>query len=124
MANFSKQFLSQSVNGASIPITLTGILPSISGTLVHTAVAGTASMDEIYLYFSNSAISDGIVITTFGAVTTGNSFYTVVPAQGGRVLSCDGRLLQNSLPVSCLASGANSIASSGISVDGFINRLS
>ena len=51
MATYSKQLLSGSTNGKGIKIANTS-------TTVHTAVAGTSDIDEIWLYAVNSSGSD------------------------------------------------------------------
>jgi hypothetical protein len=51
MATFSKVLLSGSTNGASVLVAAT----STPGTTIHTAVSGTSSLDEIWLYADNSS---------------------------------------------------------------------
>ena len=126
MANFSKQFLSASVNGRGISLgLLTGSNPLVTGTILHTTPAGTTSTDEIFLYAVNNSISDCILITQWGGnpLTSGDAFFTQVPAQNGRVLVADGRILNNGLIVYGLISGVSPLSASGVCVDGFVNRL-
>ena len=49
MATFSRVLLSGGTSGAPIPVAAT----ATPGTLVHTAVAGATSFDEVYLWASN-----------------------------------------------------------------------
>ncbi len=51
MATYSKVLLSGSTNGKGIKI-------ASSSTTVHTAIAGTSSIDEIWLYAVNSSAAD------------------------------------------------------------------
>ena len=54
MATYSKQLLSGSTNGKNIEVAAT----ASAGTTIHTAVAGTSDMDEIWLYACNTDSSD------------------------------------------------------------------
>jgi hypothetical protein len=51
MATFSKELLSGSTNGKAIKVAET----ATAGTTIHTAVSGTASFDEVWLYAHNSS---------------------------------------------------------------------
>lgn len=55
---YSINFLSASLSGEPIPLMATGS----PGTIIHTSIAGSAQMDEIFLYANN----------------TGNQFYPLV----------------------------------------------
>ena len=126
MATFSKQFLSASVNGRGIPLGLiTGSNPLVTGSILHATPAGTASTDEIFLYAVNNSVSDCILITQFGGnpLTSGDAFFTQIPAQNGRVLITDGRILNNGLIVYGLVSGSSPLGASGVCVDGYANRI-
>ena len=46
MATFSRVLLSGGTSGAPIPVAAT----ATPGTLIHTAVAGATSFDEVYLW--------------------------------------------------------------------------
>ena len=46
MATYSKAHFSQSTNGRGILVAAT----STPGTLIHTAVAGTSDIDEVWIY--------------------------------------------------------------------------
>ncbi len=112
---FTKVLLSGSTNGKGIKITQT----ATAGDTIHTAVSGTSSMDEIYLYAYNSHSADVVLTIEFGEATVpdGNIKITI-PFQEGRYCVVDGRLLQNSLVVKAFASVANVIV-----IDGFVNRI-
>jgi hypothetical protein len=117
MANqtFTKNILSGSTNGKGIKIVQT----ATAGTLIHTAVAGTSSMDEIWLYAYNGHTADVVLTIEWGEATVpdGNTVITI-PFKQGRFCIIDGRLLQNSLVVRAFAATANVII-----IDGFVNCI-
>lgn len=116
MATITKNLLSGSVNGKSILVAAT---TSGSATPIHTAVAGTASLDEIYLYAYNDATSSLAVNILWGSTTEPNDVTRLtVSAQSGRTLVMDGRLLNNGLIVKAYATVANVIT-----IDGFCNTI-
>lgn len=110
---YTKQILSGSVNGKQIPVAV-----SSSVTEIHTAVAGTTDMDEIYLYVANnnSASVSCSILWGGDGVVDGTSF--LVPPKNGRTLIMDGKLLQNGLVVK-----AFTLDYDGVVIDGFINRI-
>ena len=116
MATYSKQLLSGSTNGKGIKVAAT----ATAGTTVHTAVSGTSSIDEIWLYANNTS-SAGVKLTIeWGEATApdGNIEITI-PAEGnGMVLIAPGIPLQNGLVVKAFAATANVI-----NIFGYVNRI-
>lgn len=112
---FTKALLSGSTNGKGIKVVAT----ATAGTLIHTAVAGTSSLDEIWIYAYNGHTADVVLTIEWGEATVpdGNTIITI-PFKQGRFLVIDGRLLQNSLVVRAFASIANVII-----IDGFVNQI-
>jgi len=112
---FTKALLSASTNGKGIKV----VAVATAGTLIHTAVAGTSSLDEIWLYAFNSHTVDVVLTIEFGEATApdGNIVITI-PFKQGRFLVVDGRLLQNGLTVKAFASVANVVI-----IDGFVNQI-
>ncbi len=112
---FSKVLLSGSTNGKGIKVVAT----ATAGTTIHTAVTGTSSLDEIWLYAYNGHTADVVLTIEFGEATVpdGNIVLTI-PFKSGRYLVVDGRLLQNALVVKAFAATANVIV-----IDGFVNRI-
>jgi hypothetical protein len=92
MATFTKKKLSASTDGKPILIAAT----ATPGTLIHTAVAGTTDFDEIWVWLSNTSLSDAIVTIEYGDATApgSNVKYTVL-AQDGLKCVLPGTLLQN-----------------------------
>ena len=114
MATFSKLPLSGSTNG-------TGILVSASatpGTLIHTAVSGTSSFDEVWLYCQNTASAAAFLDIEFGGTATKDLIEITIPGESGLVLVVPGLFLNNSLAVRAFASTA-----SVLSIHGYINRV-
>jgi hypothetical protein len=117
MATYTKLPLSASVNGQQI---LVAANTSGSATPIHTAVAGTTSYDEIWLYAYNESTSSILTSILWGGTSEPNNVNRItVGPQLGRLLIADGKLLQNGLTVSAYSSIPNVIL-----VDGFINRIS
>jgi hypothetical protein len=116
MSTYTKLPLSASVNGKQILITAT---TSASATPIHTAVAGTSAIDEIWLYAYNDSTSSILTSILWGGISESVDVtrYTML-SRAGRTLLVDGKLLQNSLTVSAYATASNAIV-----FDGFVNRI-
>lgn len=112
---FTKILLTGSTQGKGIKVAAT----ATAGTLIHTAVAGTSSIDEIWLYAYNGHTADVTLTFEWGEATVpdGNIIIPVGFKQG-RICVVDGRLLQNALVVRAFASIANVII-----IDGFANQI-
>jgi hypothetical protein len=115
MATFSKQLLSGSTNGKAIKIAAT----ATAGDLIHTAVSGTASFDEIWIYAYNSSASAVVLTIQYGGTTAvDNDIKISIPATSGLTTVVPGLLLQNSLVVRAFAATTNVITLSG-----YVNRV-
>ena len=115
MATYTREFLTGSTNGKGIKVAAT----ATPGTTVHTAIAGTSSKDEIWLYAVNSSATDVKLTLEWGEATApdGNIEQTV-PAESGLMLLTPGLLLQNSLVLKAFAGSANVIV-----IHGYCNRI-
>ena len=112
---YSKVLLSGSTNGKPIKVVATATL----GTTIHTAVSGTSSMDEIWLYAYNGHTADVVLTIEFGGATVPDqNFVVTIPVKAGRFLVVDGQPLQNSLVVTAFAAVANVIT-----ISGYVNRI-
>lgn len=116
MATFSKQLLSGSTNGKGILVAAT----ATAGTLIHTAVSGTSSLDEIWLYANNTSASAVKLTLEWGEATAPNGNIEInIGAEGtGMILIAPGILLQNALTVRAFAATANVI-----NIFGYVNRI-
>jgi hypothetical protein len=113
---FTKNLLSGSTNGKQIKITATTNGTAIT---VHTAVAGATNVDEIWIYaYNNDTVTHLLTFLWGGTTEPDNAIKVTVPAQSGRILVCDGILLQNGLIVKAYADSANLVI-----LDGFVNSI-
>jgi len=115
MATYSKTKLSGSTNGRGIKVVAT----ASAGTTIHTAVAGTADWDEVWLYAQNSdAFSLKLTLEWGGTTSPDDTIEVTIPAEQGLVLVAPGLLLQNELVLKAFAASANLIT-----IHGFVNRI-
>ena len=116
MATFSKQLLSGSTNGKGIKVAAT----ATAGTLIHTAIAGTSSIDEVWLYAHNTSASSVKLTLEWGEATApdGNIEITIGSEGTGLILIAPGIPLQNGLVVRAFAGTANVL-----NVFGYVNRI-
>lgn len=116
MATFEKKLLSESTNGTPTTVAAT----AGTGDLIHTAVSGTSSLDEIWLYANNTSTSPVLLTVQFGGTGAVQHAKPITLApQSGDVLVVAGLLLQNSLAVRAIAAIA-----SVITISGYVNRIS
>ena len=117
MATFTKLKLSGSTDGKAIKVVAT----ATAGTTIHTAVSGTSSLDEIWLYAHNSSASTVKLTLEWGEATApdGNIEINIGAEGTGLVLVAPGLLLQNSLVVKAFAATANVVT-----LTGYVNRIS
>ena len=116
MATFSKQLLSGSTNGKAIKVAAT----ATAGTTIHTAVSGSSSLDEVWLYAHNSSASTVKLTLEWGEATApdGNIEINIGSEGTGLVLVAPGIVLQNSLVVKAFAGTANVVT-----LTGYVNRI-
>ena len=115
MATFSKILLSGGTTGKNIKVVAT----ASAGTTVHTAVAGTSNMDEVWLYACNTDASDRKLTIEYGGTSSPDDLTELtIAAEAGWVLVCPGLLLQNGLVIKAFAAAANVIM-----VNGYVNRI-
>jgi len=113
----NRGLLSGSTHGKNILITATG---STSPTLIHTAVAGSVQMDEIWLYAMNTDPSNDVSIAILfgGTSSPADLIEAKIPHGEGLCLVIPGFVINNGVSVSAYAT-----AGSIVSVNGFINRI-
>lgn len=115
MATITKMLLSGSTNGKNIKAVAT----ATPGTLVHTAVTGTSSMDEIFLFVTNNDTADRLVTIEWGGTTAvDDTIQQTIPFKAGEYQVIPGFLLQNGLVVRVFCAAANVVT-----VQGFVNRI-
>jgi hypothetical protein len=114
MATFSKLPLSASTNGKGIDVVAT----STTGTTIHTAGAGTAQFDEVWMYAVNTSTSSVKLTVEYGGTATADNIEITIPGESGLVLVVPGLFLNNGLSVTAFAGIANVI-----SIHGYVNRV-
>lgn len=117
MTTFGPIPLSGSSNGLGIKVVQT----ATAGTTIHTAVSGTSSWDEIWLWAYNGHTANADLTIEFGGATVPDNVvvFTGLQFKVGPVCVIPGWRLQNSLVVKAFASVANVFA-----ITGHVNRLS
>jgi hypothetical protein len=115
MAVYTKMLLSGSTNGRAIKVAAM----ATPGTLLHTAVAGAADLDEIFVYAANMHTADVELTVEWGGVAAPDDQIVVtVPYDSGLILVAPGLLLQNSLVVRAFAAVADVVC-----VHGYVHRI-
>jgi hypothetical protein len=117
MATYSRLTLSGSTNGRVIPVVAT----ATPGTLAHTAVAGTASFDELYLWANNPTGAAATLTIEYGGVLDPGDHIVKqvsIPANSPPIPIVTGQVLQNGLVVRAFSGTA-----SAINLSGFVNRI-
>ncbi len=116
MASFSKLPLSGSVNGRQVKVVATATV----GTLIHTAIAGTSDLDEIWLWAYNHDTVARVLTIEYGGVASPDNLITVnLSPQSGLILVVPGLLLQNGLVVGAFVAAAANL----IMLSGYVNRI-
>jgi hypothetical protein len=115
MATFSKIPLSGSTNGKGILVAATATL----GTTIHTAVTGTSSFDEVWLYAHNNSTTSTKLTIEYGSANAQDNIEITIPGESGLVLVVPGLFLNNALVVTAFAATTNVIT-----IHGYVNRVS
>lgn len=114
----TRELLSGSSNGRPIPVAAT----ATPGTLLHTAIAGTAQKDEIYL-FANNVTDNAVPLTIeWGGVTSPGDHAISqhqIPARSSLHPVVPGLSLNNGVVVRAFCGTA-----SAINIVGQVNRIS
>ena len=115
MATISRVILSGKADGKLIKVTAT----SSAGTTIHTAIAGTTDMDEIWLYACNTDAADKKLTIEWGGTASPDDLIEVtIPGESGLVKIVEGLILQNGAVVRAFAETTNVI-----NIGGFVNRI-
>lgn len=116
MATFSKLHLSGSTNGQPILVAAT----ATPGTTIHTAVSGTSSLDEVWLYAHNTSGNAVKLTLEWGGTTSPNNHIEInIGAEGtGAVLIAPGWIMNNGLLIRAFAATTNVI-----NIVGYLNRI-
>jgi hypothetical protein len=117
MTTYTRQLLSGSTNGRVVPV----VAVATPGTLIHTAIAGTTSFDEVYLWANNTDTVERNLTIEWGGVTDPGDHISKsvrIPPNSPPIPIVTGKVLQNGLEVRAFASAA-----SVINLSGYVNRI-
>ena len=110
MATFTKNKLSGSTNGMAVKVVAT----ATTGTTIHTAVAGTSSWDEVWIYATNNDAAAVNLTLEWGTTTAADgNIQLSIPSKSGLTLVIPGLILQNGLLLTAFAGTANVILLTG-----------
>lgn len=93
-----------------------------AGTLIHTAVTGSAAFDEIYAWVSNVTAAAATLTIEWGGVTDpGNHMVKAlsIPANSPPIPIITGQVLNNGMVVRAFSG-----TGSALNVTGYVNRIS
>ena len=116
---FTKAILSGSTSGKGVQVVAT----ATAGTLIHTAVAGAVSLDEIWLYAVNTHSSAVTLTIEFGGVSVTKDIIqqSIAATPSGLVLVCAGLVVQGNATAKVIRAFAGT--ASKIEIFGFVNRI-
>jgi hypothetical protein len=117
MATYARNLLSGSTNGKPIPVAAT----ATPGTTIHTAVSGTSSFDEIYMWVSNVTGSAATLTIEWGGTTDpGNHSVKSlsIPANSVPIPIMTGQVLNNGLVVKAFSG-----TGSALNITGYVNSI-
>ena len=117
MATYSRLLLSGSTSGKPIPVAAT----ATPGTLLHTAVAGATSFDEVYLWASNVSGAAVLLTVPWGGVADPSDLLVrqvSIPANSALVPIALGQVLNGGLIVRAFAGTAGDV-----NITGYVNRI-
>lgn len=117
MATYSAILLSGSTSGLPIPVVAT----ATAGTLIHTAVAGSTSFDEVYLVVSNVTGSAATLTIEWGGVTDPGSHMVKaysISANSAPIQITQGQRINGGLVIRAFSGTA-----SALNITGWVNRI-
>lgn len=118
MASYSRQLLSGSANGRTIPVVTT----ATPGTIIHTAQTGTTGFDEVYAWVSNVTNAARLLTIEWGGVGDPADHMVKqvsIPANSPPIPIVTGQVLQNGLIARAFCDAANAL-----NITGYCNRIS
>jgi hypothetical protein len=118
MGTISKEILSGSTNGKPLQITATGS----TGTIIHTTLASSTILDEVWLYAVNTAATQTSLTIEYGGTGTSNEIQIGIPSKSGLSIVLAGTILKGDGAVGSVIRGYASVGSV-INVVGYVNRI-
>lgn len=118
MTTYNKTILSGSTDGRSILVAAT----ATPGTTIHTGSSTASTLDEIWIYATNTDTTDRKLTIEWGGTSSpGDLIEFTVPAENGLYLVVPGLIIRGNatpLVVRAFAATANVIT-----VSGYVNRI-
>ena len=118
MAAFSKLVLSGSTDGRAIKVAAT----ATPGTTIHTGSSTAATIDEIWLYATNTDTTARKLTIEWGGTSSPDDLIELtIPAESGLTLVAPGLLIKGNatpLVVRAFAASANVVT-----IHGYVNRI-
>jgi hypothetical protein len=119
MAAFSKLVLSGSTDGRAIKVAATGT----PGTTIHTGSSTATTLDEIWLYATNTDTTARKLTIEWGGTSSPDDLIELtIPAESGLTLIAPGLIIKGNatpLVVRAFAASANVVQ-----IHGYVNRIS
>ena len=116
MATYSRIILSGSTSGKAVTLVAT----ATPGTTIHTAVAGAAAWDEIYLWISNNTATAASLTLEFGGTGVANNvpFQLSIPGNCPPIPILTGQVLNGGVVLAGFGSAASALLATG-----YCNRI-
>jgi hypothetical protein len=119
MAAFSKLVLSGSTDGRAIKVAAT----ATPGTTIHTGSSTATTIDEIWLYATNTDTTARKLTIEWGGTSSPDDLIELtIPAESGLTLVAPGLIIKGNatpLVVRAFAASANVVT-----IHGYVNRIS
>jgi hypothetical protein len=119
MATFSKIILSGSTDGRAIKVAAT----ATPGTTIHTGSATATTLDEIWLYATNTDTTARKLTIEWGGTSSPDDLIELtIPAEAGLTLVIPGLIIKgNATPLVVKAFCATADV---VTIHGYVNRIS
>jgi hypothetical protein len=119
MAAFSKLVLSGSTDGRAIKVAAT----ATPGTTIHTGSATAATIDEIWLYATNTDTTARKLTIEWGGVSSPDDLIELtIPAESGLTLVAPGLLIKGNASTALVVKAFCATADV-VTIHGYVNRI-
>lgn len=119
MAIFTKVLFSNSSNGTPITVTAS----ATPGTLIHTTATSSSIIDEVWMYATNTGLSQTTLTIEYGGTSSNNKIILPVPAQSGLTIALAGLILTGTGVTASNIRAYTNVPNS-VNIMGYINRIS
>ena len=118
MATYSKVILSGSTNGAPVAVAAT----TSPGTTIHATGTSSTTLDEIWLYATNTSSAAVTLTIQYGGTATVNQIQQSIPANSGLTLTIPGLILTGT-GAAATTVYAYAGTTNVINISGYVNRV-